>query len=271
MIDAQVRESERKMKTLRTLSIALLAVVILSSSSMAQGWGNLKFKFTYGGDYTAPPKIAVTRDAAVCGKLGLIDESLVVNPENKGISNVIVFYRDRTPAKIHPSYNDSVEASVVVDNIKCRFEPRVAAVWTKCKIDFKNSDPVGHNVKVDTFFNPVINPILPAGAKISQSYSMEERLPTKISCSIHPWMTGWIVVRNDPYIGVSDKDGNLEIKNLPAGEFEFQIWQEKAGYIQQVTQDGSTVEWARGRVKIKIEDGKTTDFGTIVIGADQFK
>ena len=69
----------------------------------------------------------------------------------------------------------------------------------------------------------------------------------------------------------SDKDGNLEIKNLPAGEFEFQIWQEKAGYIQQVTQDGSTVEWARGRVKIKIEDGKTTDFGTIVIGADQFK
>ena len=219
MIDAQVRESERKMKTLRTLSIALLAVVILSSSSMAQGWGNLKFKFTYGGDYTAPPKIAVTRDAAVCGKLGLIDESLVVNPENKGISNVIVFYRDRTPAKIHPSYNDSVEASVVVDNIKCRFEPRVAAVWTKRKIDFKNSDPVGHNVKVDTFFNPVINPILPAGAKISQSYSMEERLPTKISCSIHPWMTGWIVVRNDPYIGVSDKDGNRN--RIPNKVFEF--------------------------------------------------
>ena len=259
------------MKTLRTLILALTAIVLLSSSGMAQGWGNVKFKFTYGGEYAAPPKIAVTRDAAICGKFGLVDESLVVDPESKGIANVIVFYRDRTPAKIHPSYNDTLEAPVVVDNIKCRFEPRVTSVWTKRKIDFKNSDPVGHNVKVDTFFNPVINPILPAGAKISQSYSMEERLPTKVSCSIHPWMTGWIVVRNDPYIGVSDKDGNLEIKNLPEGEFEFQIWQEKAGYIQQVTQDGKTVEWARGRVKIKIEDGKTNDFGTIVIGADQFK
>jgi len=31
------------------------------------------------------------------------------------------------------------------------------------------------------------------------------------------------------------------------------------------------VEWPRGRVKIKIEDGKTTDLGDIVIGADKFK
>ncbi|MBT6845787.1 MAG: hypothetical protein HOA14_00050, partial [Planctomycetaceae bacterium] len=50
-----------------------------------------------------------------------------------------------------------------------------------------------------------------------------------------------------------------------------QFWQEKAGYIQQVTRDGTAVEWVRGRVKIKIEDGKTTDLGDVVIGADKFK
>jgi hypothetical protein len=96
-------------------------------------------------------------------------------------------------------------------------------------------------------------------------------LPSKISCSIHPWMSGWMVVRDNPYIGVSNKDGAVEIKNVPAGEFEFQFWQEKAGYIQQVTRGGTAVEWARGRVKIKIEDGKTTDLGDVVIGADKFK
>ena len=63
----------------------------------------------------------------------------------------------------------------------------------------------------------------------------------------------------------------MEIKNLPAGEFEFQFWQEKAGYVQQVSRDGTNIEWVRGRVKIKIEDGKTTDLGEIVIGADKFK
>ena len=54
-------------------------------------------------------------------------------------------------------------------------------------------------------------------------------------------------------------------------EFEFQFWQEKAGYIQQVTRAGTAVEWARGLGKIKIEDGKTTDLGDVVIGADKFK
>ena len=126
------------MKNLRTLILALTGIVLISSSSMAQGWGNVQFKFTYGGEYAAPPKIAVTRDAAICGKFGLVDESLVVNPETKGIANVIVFYRDRTPAKIHPSYNDTLEAPVIVDNVKCRFEPRVTSVWTKQKINFKN-------------------------------------------------------------------------------------------------------------------------------------
>ena len=80
------------MKNLRTLILALTGIVLLSSSSMAQGWGNVQFKFTYGGEYAAPPKIAVTRDAAICGKFGLVDESLVVNPETKGIANVMCEY-----------------------------------------------------------------------------------------------------------------------------------------------------------------------------------
>jgi hypothetical protein len=263
---------------MRATRINVLATVVLIIGSVvgpnslsAQGWGNIKVRFVYGGDYQAAPKIQVNKDAAFCGKFGLVDETLVVNPENKGIANVIVFYRDRVPAKIHPSYNELIDKPIFIDNLKCRFEPHVTAIWHKRKIALKNGDTVGHNVKVDTFFNKGINPILPSGSTIFHQFTMEERLPSKISCSIHPWMSGWMVVRDNPYIGVSNKDGAVEIKNVPAGEFEFQFWQEKAGYIQQVTRGGTAVEWARGRVKIKIDDGKTTDLGDVLIGADKFK
>ena len=57
MIGLQTVEFEEKMKNLKIILIALMGIVLLSSSSMAQEWGNLKFKFTYGGEYQAPAKI----------------------------------------------------------------------------------------------------------------------------------------------------------------------------------------------------------------------
>ena len=59
-------------------------------------------------------------------------------------------------------------------------------------------------------------------------------MPVKVACNIHPWMNAWLVVKDHPYMAVSDDNGKLEIKNLPAGEWSFQIWQEKAGYLREV-------------------------------------
>ena len=41
---------------------------------------------------------------------------------------------------------------------------------------------------------------------------------------------------------VTDENGEFEIKNLPAGKHTFQIWQEAAGYVDEVKQDGNTGE-----------------------------
>jgi hypothetical protein len=75
---------------MRAIKINILATVVLiigsvvgSNSLSAQGWGNIKVRFVYGGDYQAAPKIQVNKDAAFCGKFGLVDETLVVNPENR--------------------------------------------------------------------------------------------------------------------------------------------------------------------------------------------
>jgi hypothetical protein len=44
-------------------------------------------------------------------------------------------------------------------------------------------------------------------------------------------MKGYVVVRDDPYVGVSDEHGAFELKNLPAEELEFTVWQEKSGWL----------------------------------------
>jgi hypothetical protein len=63
-------------------------------------------------------------------------------------------------------------------------------------------------------------------------------------------------VKDDPYVGISDKKGHVSIKNIPVGEWTFVIWQENAGGLTDVTVDGKPTKWPRGgRVKVNIKPG----------------
>lgn len=233
----------------------------------ASGWGGLKARFVFDGTAPSPTPIVVTKDQEFCGKFGLVDESLVVNPENHGIKNVVAsLYRgtDKSPIPIHESHLSHALDDVLLDNDKCRFEPRVALLWTTQNLVIKNSDAVGHNTKIEVISNPAINDIVPAGGLLSRQFPQAERSPAApVACSIHPWMNAWLVVRDNPYFAVSNKDGELEIENLPAGEWTIQFWHEKPGYVSDVKVAGKKTEWKRGRLDVKIEDGKVVDLGEV--------
>src|SRR3954470_24289450 len=96
----------------------LFAVVLAASAEFApaQEWGDLEGTFLFKGNPSAPPKIAVTKDQEVCGKHPLVDEALVVNADNKGIQNVVVFLADTAKPKIHPDYEKDAKADVNLDN-----------------------------------------------------------------------------------------------------------------------------------------------------------
>ena len=72
-------------------------------------------------------------------------------------------------------------------------------------------------------------------------------------------------------MAVSGDDGKFKIENLPEGEWTFQLWQEKAGYLSKVKQNGKNTSWRFGRVKLKIASGKTTDLGEIRVPPSAFK
>jgi hypothetical protein len=259
------------MRKLFAVFAGLLVMGVLAANVAAQEWGHLSGQITFDGDPPKPPAVKITKDQECCGKHNVIDESLLVNPENHGVRNVIIFLvpeKDAPPA-VHASYKESEKDERSLDNDKCRFAPHVVLMRTSQTLKIGNADPIGHNAKIDTFNNPPINITIPQGDFRMFQCENEERLPARVSCSIHPWMKAWVVIRSNPYMAVTDENGRFEIKNLPVGTHKFMFWQEASGYVAEVSIDGAKTKWKRGTVEIKIEPGDNS-MGVIKVAPSLF-
>jgi hypothetical protein len=242
-----------------------------AEAAVKEGWGHLKGRFTMVGA-PQPAKIEITKDAAYCGKFTIVDRSLVVNA-NGGLANVVVMLnlkRSDTPPEPHESYAATASANVILDNIKCEFQPRVVLLRSSQTLEVKNSDPdpVAHNTKIEA--DPPINPILPPGGTVTAQFKAG-RLPAPVSCSIHPWMSAKLVVKDTPYMAVTNDNGEFVIENLPSGNWEFQVWQERLGYVSKVNIGGKDAEWSRGQVEVTINGDETTDLGEVKLDYAKYK
>jgi len=222
-----------------------------AATAKAEGWGTIRGTFKLTGAAPAPGKIQANKDEQVCGKHPLFDESVVVGSD-AGLENVFIYLR--TPnVPVNSDYEATAKQPVTLDNRDCRFAPHAMVFRGTQPLVLKNSDPVGHNSKIDGINNPGLNVLLPGNSESPQSLGKEEGLPIKVGCSIHPWMGGWLLVRKDPYGAVSDNKGSFAIEKLPAGvPLEFQLWQEKAGFLKGVSAAGIQVD-AKGRFKVTLK------------------
>ena len=108
-----------------TAAVALLAMVVVASPAQAQETGTLRMTFKLKGTAKSLPPIPPTVDQAFCGLQKIPDESLIVNPENNGIQNVIVFvYTSRRGGTKLPKMDLKPETHELA-NQACRFEPHV--------------------------------------------------------------------------------------------------------------------------------------------------
>jgi plastocyanin len=175
-------------------------------------------------------KIAAKAAAAVGLTLALV--SVVKANEIKGKVSVqgiksaenIAVYVDAIPDKKF----DAPKDPVVVDQRKMAFVPHVVAVQQGTTVEFLNSDPVGHNVYWPSISgNKKLAHNLgtwPKGEK--KPFQFNDVGVASLLCNVHPEMSGYIVVTPTPYFAVTDKDGNFEIKNIPAGKYTLKTWSE---------------------------------------------
>jgi plastocyanin len=148
----------------------------------------------------------------------------------KSAENIAV-YVDVIPDKKF----DPPKEHVIVDQKKMTFVPHVIAVQQGTSVDFLNSDPVGHNVYWPSISgNKKLSHNLgtwPQGQK--RPFQFNDLGTAPLLCNVHPEMSGYIVVVPTPYFAVTDKEGNFEIKNIPAGKYTLKTWSEDGKPMMQ--------------------------------------
>lgn len=255
----------------RPSSIVLLCIgtvlVGASSHAFSDEWGDLRGRITYQGDAPKAIAIEVTRDEEVCGKHDLRDESLVVNKQNQGVQNVVVWLASKTKVPVHPSLAKSPDPTQL-DNKDCRFVPHIVRLRTGQTLQSTNSDSVAHNVAVYGRRNQPFSIVIPEDKPLETLFAREELLPIRVDCSIHSWMRAYLVITEHPYSAVTDKDGRFEIKNIPAGEWDFRFWHERPGYLKKLVGE-KAMELDRGTLKLKIEEA-TRDLGDLAVSGSEF-
>ena len=256
------------MRSLRDFALlALPAALVLSGPARADGWGTIKGRVVYGGaSVPAPVKADVekSKDKEFCLKNGpVLLQEWEVNPKNKGVRWVMVWLAKDVDGKadttaelpVHPSLAEPKTKDVVMDQPCCRFEPHVVGLRVGQNFVGKNSATIQHNINIiGNSVNQKISKnqlLLPGGTmRVDAARLRPYHIPNIIKCDIHPWMSGRVFVFPHPYFAVTDKDGNFEIKNAPAGKFRLVMLHEGGGWVAS----------RQGKV-ITIEAGKTKDLG----------
>jgi hypothetical protein len=253
-------------RVLNVLSIfALMIGSLTSAAAPAAEWGTVKGRFVVAGQPPKPSPLVVSKDQ-FCIDNPPTNESVVVGDKG-GLANVVVSIRlgRRDKIEIHPDYLAKLDEPVALDNKACHFVPHVTLVRAGQPLVLKNSDPVGHNTNLGVF-----NQIIPAGGETTTKISRAAATPLSVTCNIHPFMKGYVVVQDHPYMAVSDETGNFEIQNIPAGEHAFAIWHEASSFLKDL-KVGSGKTDRRGTVELTIKPGETLDVGDIAIPATALK
>ena len=164
---------------------------------------------------------------------GKVSVQGIKSPEN------IAVYVDAIPDKKF----EAPKEHVIIDQRKMSFMPHVVVVQQGTTVDFLNSDPVGHNVYWPSISgNKKLSHNLgtwPKGEK--KPFQFNDLGTASLLCNVHPEMSGYVVVVPTPYFAVTDKDGNFEIKNIPAGKYTLKTWSEDGKPVtQSVDASGAT-------------------------------
>jgi plastocyanin len=111
------------------------------------------------------------------------------------------------------------------------FSPRVVVVPVGGTVEFPNQDPVFHNVfsvSGDNRFDLDLYKKPKSGAFVFRHPGL-----VRVYCNIHPQMSAYVLVRDNPFWARASSDGSFEIPDVPGGAWVVKAWHERAGEASQ--------------------------------------
>ena len=153
-----------------------------------------------------------------------LTETVVVN-DNGTLANVFVYIKSGLEDMSFPTPSEAV----VLDQQGCRYEPHVLGVQTDQTLLIRNSDDVLHNIHPAPTNSRSFNISQPTqGMETERSFPAAE-IMVPVGCDVHGWMNSYIGVVDHPYFATTGADGAFSLPNLPAGDYEIEVWHEEYG------------------------------------------
>lgn len=180
-------------------------------------------------------------------KFQIYDNSLLVG-EDGGIANVLVWVRKNVPQ------SDAAELAPITITVSGGYvEPRIVICRTPRKLIIKNEEdiPLIPNYQGQfSQFNPLIKP-----HEQSAFTPNPEFVPVRIG-HLACWnVVGYVLPLGHSFVAQSDAHGDFRIAGLPPGDWEFNVWHERKGYV-------TTDDWPKGRFTFAIKPGDNS-LGTV--------
>jgi plastocyanin len=167
----------------------------------------------------ATPLIA----ASVTGSIVLKDSHIASVRKGRDYSGVVVWL---APSGSATTPKASGKHARLIQKDKT-FTPHVLAIQTGTTVDFPNYDPIFHSA-FSNFSGQMFDIGLYAPGA-SRSIRFDRPGAVRIFCNIHPTMSAVILVVDTPYFAVSGRDGAFQIANVPAGDYQIEVFHERAG------------------------------------------
>ncbi len=183
-------------------------------------------------------------DPQICGaEMSKLDA--VISPESRGIRHVVLWLDNvELPERYKPP-----TSHLVIDNLKCQFEPHAAVITVGSTVQAKNSDEVYHTTHFYGDTNE--NPPLPEKGSLSPRYKVRRPGMMNVKCDKHGWMQAYVLVSKHPFHAVTDADGKFSIAGVPAGTYKLIVWHER--FLKQQT-DVSVNEDKTTTLELKYSD-----------------
>jgi plastocyanin len=162
----------------------------------------------------------------ITGKVEILDKGEI---RRKVIQDVVLFV-DGVQAGVPNALRTD---KVTINSHNKTFVPHVEAVTVGSTITFPNLDNIMHNVFSISRGNRFDLGLYKSGA--SKTHRFDSPGLVRIYCNIHPQMSAFVLVLDNPYFAWANPDGSFRIDNVPPGNYTLKAWHEQAQAESRVT------------------------------------
>jgi plastocyanin len=175
----------------------------------------------------------VAASAPVSGKVEMLEKGKV----KRAVVRDVLVYLEGVRAEFPASLR---RRSVSITSREKTFEPHVEVVPLNGLVSFPNVDDIMHNVFSLSKGNRFDLGLYKSGAK--KDFTFVAPGLVRIYCNIHPQMSAFLQVMENPYFAWTTPDGGFIIDNVPPGNYRLKAWHEEgeASQALSVTESGAT-------------------------------